>query len=164
MPETRGSLEMVWVAACKVEGPVCSGFEYAAALTDLTHLSNLAIHLGGTIDWDAAKREATNRPEAGAIIRCPPPHGMGTGISPGALAKLHICCNTSPIFHDMIATPPTSSMWTTSCPMCRYSPQISQPISYSVAGAIRQASSATARPNPPARHGWAGRRHGIPPN
>jgi predicted dehydrogenase len=71
MPETRGSHEMVWVAACKGEGPVSSGFEYAAALTELTHLGNLAINLGGKIEWDAVKGEVPNRPEAAAIIRRP---------------------------------------------------------------------------------------------
>jgi predicted dehydrogenase len=71
MPETRGSHEMVWVAAFKGEGPVSSGFEYAAQLTELTHLGNLAIHLGGTIEWDAAACRATNRPEADALVRMP---------------------------------------------------------------------------------------------
>ena len=71
MPETRGSHEMVWVAACKGEGPVSSGFEYATGLTELTHLGNLAINLGGTIEWDAAKGVATNRPEAASLIRRP---------------------------------------------------------------------------------------------
>jgi predicted dehydrogenase len=71
MPETRGSHEAVWVAACKGEGPVSSGFEYAAALTELTHLGNLAIQLGGKIEWDATAGIATNRPEAAALIRRP---------------------------------------------------------------------------------------------
>ncbi len=71
MPETRGSHEMVWVAACKGEGPVSSGFENAAALTELTHLGNLAIQLGGTIEWDAEKCRVANRPEAAALIRRP---------------------------------------------------------------------------------------------
>ena len=71
MPEVRGSHEMIWVAACKGEGPVSSGFEYAAALTELTHLGNLAIHLGGTIEWDAAQGVVTNRPKAAALIRRP---------------------------------------------------------------------------------------------
>jgi len=71
MPEVRGSHEMIWVAACKGEGPVSSGFEYGAALTELTHLGNLAIHLGGTIEWDAANGVVTNRPEAAALIRRP---------------------------------------------------------------------------------------------
>ncbi len=71
MPAIRGSHEMVWVAACKGQGPVSSGFEYAAALTELTHLGNLAIQLGGTIEWNAAKCEVANRPEAAAVIRRP---------------------------------------------------------------------------------------------
>lgn len=71
MPELRGSHEGNWVAACKGEGPVSSGFAYAAQLTELTHLGNLAIHLGGTIEWDAEKCQSTNRPEAAALIRRP---------------------------------------------------------------------------------------------
>jgi hypothetical protein len=71
MPDLRGSHEAVWVAACKGQGPVSSGFAYAAGLTELTHLGNLAIHLGGRIEWDAAKGEVTNRPEAAALIRRP---------------------------------------------------------------------------------------------
>ena len=71
MPETKGSHEAVWVAACKGEGPVSSGFQYAARLTELTHLGNLAIHLGGMIEWDAVKGEVTNRPEAAELIRRP---------------------------------------------------------------------------------------------
>ncbi len=71
MPELRGSHEAIWVAACKGEGPVSSGFEYAAALTELTHLGNVAIELGGTIEWDAEKCEVTNRAEAANIIRRP---------------------------------------------------------------------------------------------
>lgn len=71
LPELRGSHEAVWVAACKGEGPVSSDFGYAAGLTELTHLGNLAIHLGGKIEWDAAGCRATNRPEAAALIRMP---------------------------------------------------------------------------------------------
>jgi hypothetical protein len=71
MPETRGSHEMVWVAACKGEGPVSSGFEYAAKLTELTHLGNLAIKLGGIIEWDTSRCAVPNRPEAAALIRRP---------------------------------------------------------------------------------------------
>jgi predicted dehydrogenase len=71
MPETRGSHEAAWVAACKGEGPVSSGFAYATALTELTHLGNLAIQLGGRIEWDAAMCQATNRPEAAALIHKP---------------------------------------------------------------------------------------------
>jgi predicted dehydrogenase len=71
LPELRGSHEAVWVAACKGAGPVSSDFGYAAGLTELTHLGNLAIHLGGRIEWDAVAGRATNRPEADALIRRP---------------------------------------------------------------------------------------------
>jgi len=63
--------EEIWVAACKGNGPASSDFAYAVGLTELTHLGNLAIHLGGRIDWDAAACQATNRPEAAALIRMP---------------------------------------------------------------------------------------------
>jgi predicted dehydrogenase len=71
MPELRGSHENIWIAACKGQGPVSSDFGYAAGLTELTHLGNLAIRMGGKIQWDAATGQATNRPEAAALIRMP---------------------------------------------------------------------------------------------
>lgn len=71
LPELRGSHEAVWIAACKGEGPVSSDFAFAAKLTELTHLGNLAIHLGGRIEWDAAAGRASNRPEADALIKMP---------------------------------------------------------------------------------------------
>lgn len=71
LPRFRGSHEANWLAACKNEGPVSSDFAYAAGLTELTHLGNLAIHLGGKIEWDAVAGRATNRPEADALIRMP---------------------------------------------------------------------------------------------
>ena len=71
LPDLRGSHESIWIAACKGQGPVSSDFGYAAGLTELTHLGNLAIHLGGKIDWDAQAGTSTNRPEAAALIRMP---------------------------------------------------------------------------------------------
>jgi predicted dehydrogenase len=79
LPELRGSHEAIWVAACKGEGPVSSDFGFAAGLTELTHLGNLAIHLGGRIDWDATACRATNRPEADALIRMPRRAGWELG-------------------------------------------------------------------------------------
>ena len=69
LPELRGSHEAIWAAACKGEGPVSSDFGFAAGLTELTHLGNLAIHLGGKVEWDAAAGRSPNRPEADALIR-----------------------------------------------------------------------------------------------
>jgi predicted dehydrogenase len=71
LPRLRGSHEANWVAACKGEGPVSSDFVYASGLTELTHLGNLAIRLGGRIEWDAAACRSTNRPEADALVRMP---------------------------------------------------------------------------------------------
>ena len=71
MPDLRGSHEAIWAAACKGQGPVSSDFAYAAGLTELTHLGNLAIRIGGKIEWDAAACQASNRPEAAAFIRMP---------------------------------------------------------------------------------------------
>lgn len=69
LPVLKGSHEAVWIAACKGEGPVSSDFGYAAALTELTHLGNLAIRMGGKIEWDAAAGKSPNRPEAADFIR-----------------------------------------------------------------------------------------------
>jgi predicted dehydrogenase len=71
LPELKGSHEAAWIAACKGQGPVSSDFAYAAALTELTHLGNLAIRIGGRIQWDAAAGCATNRPEAARYIKLP---------------------------------------------------------------------------------------------
>ena len=71
MPALRGSHESIWADACKGQGPVSSDFGFAAGLTELTHLGNLAIHLGGKIEWDAKTCQASNRPEAAALIRMP---------------------------------------------------------------------------------------------
>jgi hypothetical protein len=71
LPVLRGSHEAIWVAACKGEGPVSSDFSYASGLTELTHLGNLAIRLGGRIEWDATACRASNRPEADNLIKMP---------------------------------------------------------------------------------------------
>ena len=79
LPVLRGSHEGIWIAACKGEGPASSDFSLAAKLTEITHLGNLAIRLGGKIDWDAKACKATNRPEADALIRMPCRHGWDLG-------------------------------------------------------------------------------------
>lgn len=77
LPKLRGSHESIWAAACKGEGPVSSGFAYAAGLNELTHLGNLAIRLGGKIQWDAKNCAAPNHPEAAQFIRMPRRDGWG---------------------------------------------------------------------------------------
>jgi hypothetical protein len=79
LPVLHGSHEANWVAACKGDGPVSSDFTYACGLTELTHLGNLAIRLGGRIEWDAAACRATNRPEAAELIKMPRRAGWELG-------------------------------------------------------------------------------------
>jgi hypothetical protein len=70
-PRFKGSHEAVWLDACQGRGPASSDFAYAAQLTELTHLGNLAIKLGGKINWDAANGRVTNRPDAAGLISRP---------------------------------------------------------------------------------------------
>lgn len=79
LPELKGSHEGIWIAACKGQGPVSSDFAYAAKLTEVTHLGNLAIHMGGKVEWDAAACKSTNRPEAAGFIHAPRRAGWDLG-------------------------------------------------------------------------------------
>ncbi len=71
LPAHKGTHEAVWVKACKKEGPISSDLQLAAKLTELTHLGNVAIKLGGKIEWDAKKAQVTNRNDAAGLIRRP---------------------------------------------------------------------------------------------
>jgi hypothetical protein len=66
-----GSHEAVWMDACLGKGPAASAFAFGARLTELTHLGNLAIRLGGRIEWDAARARVTNRRDADDLIAYP---------------------------------------------------------------------------------------------
>jgi len=70
-PRFKGSHEAVWVDACLGKGQAASVFADAAQLTELTHLGNLAIRLGGKIKWDAANMRVLDRPEAVDLIAYP---------------------------------------------------------------------------------------------
>lgn len=78
-PRFKGSHEAVWVDACMGRGPAASEFEDAAKLTELTHLGNLAIRLGGKIEWDAEKMQVVGRPEADDLIAYPRRRGWELG-------------------------------------------------------------------------------------
>jgi predicted dehydrogenase len=79
LPVLKGCHEAIWVAACKGQGPVSSDFGFAAKLTEVAHLGNLAIRMGGKVEWDAAAGKATNRPEADVFIRMPRRTGWELG-------------------------------------------------------------------------------------
>ena len=68
LPRSKGH-HRDWLDACK-GGPAASGnFEYAARLTEVVLLGNVALRTGKKIEWDARNMRAKNVPEADAIIK-----------------------------------------------------------------------------------------------
>ena len=58
-----------WIAACKGGPAAFSNFNYAGPLTELVLLGNLALRVGGKIQWDGRDLKARNAPEADRYIR-----------------------------------------------------------------------------------------------
>lgn len=58
-----------WITACKTGSPTGSNFGYAAAMTEMLLLGNLALRTGEPIDWDARKMKVTNVPGANGWLR-----------------------------------------------------------------------------------------------
>jgi predicted dehydrogenase len=67
IPDSIGHHEE-WLLACKTGSPTTCNFEYSGALTEANHLGNVAYRVGKKIAWDPVKLEASNAPEAAAII------------------------------------------------------------------------------------------------
>jgi hypothetical protein len=59
-----------WINACK-GGPAafCNFIDFAAPLTEVMLLGNLALRTGQKIEWDAQAMRATGHPEADELIR-----------------------------------------------------------------------------------------------
>lgn len=57
-----------WLAAIRNGGKAVSDFDYAAGLTEMVLLGNVAIQAGQAIAWDAEKRMITNVPEANKFL------------------------------------------------------------------------------------------------
>lgn len=68
-----------WIAACKGGPPALSNFDYAALLTEVILLGNVALRTGQRIEWDGKAMAATNCPAAAAIVR--PEFRSGWGLS-----------------------------------------------------------------------------------
>lgn len=66
----RGNPYLEWINACRGEGPLPGSNipGHAADLTEFVHLGNLAIRLGGTIDWNSTMGTCRGRPDATALI------------------------------------------------------------------------------------------------
>ena len=64
-----------WLRACKGGTPAMSNFEYAARLTEIILLGNVAMRVGKKIDWDGPNMKATNCPEAEKFVKKEYPKG-----------------------------------------------------------------------------------------
>ena len=70
-----------WIHACKTGEPTTCNFEYAGWLTEANHLGNVAYRAGKKLEWDAAKLNATNAPEADAVHPPRVPQGLDAGLT-----------------------------------------------------------------------------------
>ena len=71
IPRVEVSHEQNWVQCCKSGEQASSNFSYAGPLTEFVLLGNVAIRLGGKIEWDPKHIKAKGRPEADEWIRRP---------------------------------------------------------------------------------------------
>lgn len=78
IPRSKGHYRD-WLDACKGGEPASSNFAYGAGLTELALLGVLSLRTGQRIDWDAKNMQATNVPEAAAIIKETYRPGWGIG-------------------------------------------------------------------------------------
>jgi predicted dehydrogenase len=58
-----------WIAACKGGEPAKSNFDYAALLTEVILLGNVALRAGQKIEWDGPNMRASNCPEAAKFVQ-----------------------------------------------------------------------------------------------
>jgi predicted dehydrogenase len=58
-----------WIQACKTGSPTGSNFAYAATLTEVVLLGNVAYRAGKKLEWNPKKLEASNAREAREFIR-----------------------------------------------------------------------------------------------
>ena len=71
IPRIGMSHEQHWVQCCKTGERASSDFSYSGPLTEFVLLGNIAIRLGGVIEWNAEDMRAKGRPEADEWIRRP---------------------------------------------------------------------------------------------
>src|SRR5262249_40591423 len=58
-----------WINACKSDLVTSADFQYSGWLTEANHLGNVAFRTGKKLEWDAAKMQATNAPQADQYVR-----------------------------------------------------------------------------------------------
>ncbi len=64
LPRVKGSHELEWAAACKAERKAVADFAYAAHLTEICLLGNVAKRANARIRYDGAAMKVLNHPEA----------------------------------------------------------------------------------------------------
>lgn len=69
LPRIDCSHEMDWVNACKSGRPAGSEFEYAAHLTEICLLGNIAKRVDARIAWDAENMKVTNRSDSNRYVK-----------------------------------------------------------------------------------------------
>jgi predicted dehydrogenase len=70
LPRSPGH-QKEWINACKGEGPkpMSNFVDYASYLTEIVLAGNLALWIGGRIEWDSGKMEARGCPEVSHLVR-----------------------------------------------------------------------------------------------
>ena len=68
LPHSKGH-GREWIDACRREGRTFSDFDIGGKLTEIGLAGVLAIRTGRNLDWDGAKMEAGNAPEAARFVR-----------------------------------------------------------------------------------------------
>jgi len=64
-----------FIRACKGGPPACSNFDVSGPFTEWVLLGNLAIRVGGKLEWDPARMKVKNMPDAGRYIHKHYRHG-----------------------------------------------------------------------------------------
>jgi predicted dehydrogenase len=59
-----------WIRACKGGAPALANFTYAALLTEVVLLGNVAVRVGKKLEWDGPNMKVTYCPEADQYLRC----------------------------------------------------------------------------------------------
>jgi predicted dehydrogenase len=65
----RGEIHLDWIKCIKEGGQTGCRFEYSGPMTQAYLLGNIALKVGRKIDWDAAKFQVTNCPEANHYVK-----------------------------------------------------------------------------------------------
>jgi predicted dehydrogenase len=69
IPRVQGTHEQDWIRACKAGAKAGADFSYAAPLTEICLLGNIAKRVDARIEWDAEALKVTNLAEANQYVR-----------------------------------------------------------------------------------------------